>query len=706
VQYQQRGGYLMKVYSASEIRNIAIMGHSGCGKTSLMEAALHVTKVTNRMGRVEDGNTISDYDSEEVRRKASVSASVIPIEWNNSKINFIDTPGFFDFVGAAKEAISVSDAALIIVSAKSGVEVGTELAWENALELPRIFFVNGMDDEHADFFQVVADMREKFGHSVAPLQIPFAEGGKIVGYIDAFTGQAYKWNGAETIPCDTPADMVDAYEEHHAFLLEAIAETDETLMEKYFGNEDLTLEEKTRGLRTSIANGSLAPVLCGTATGKDMIGVAALLDMLTTLLPPAAELTRKVQVIKDGETIPLPCSEAGPVCAYVFKTISDPFVGRFSLFRVMSGAIKKDTPLYNTNHDVTEKFSQIFVLRGKDKIEVQEIKTGDIGAILKLDTTNTGDTLATKADPMKIPPLKMPEPLFSKAIVSKGKGDEDKVATSLGKLLAEDKTITLHINKETKQTILSGLGEAQLDVIVNRLKARYKLEVELIEPLIPYREMIKGRVSVQGKFKKQSGGSGQYGDVRMDFEPSGDLTSAYVFEETVVGGSVPKQYFPAVEKGIQDCVKAGPLAAYPVVGLKARLTDGSYHAVDSSELAFKMAAILAFRDGFMKAKPVLLEPIMKVVVTVPDEYTGDIMGDMNKRRGRILGMDKIGKKQAIQSEAPHAEMLKYATELRSLTQGRGSFTMEFDRYEEAPNEVQQKVIATRKKLLDEMRDKD
>jgi len=696
----------MRVYSADEIRNVAVMGHSGCGKTSLMEAMLHVTKVTTRMGRVDDGNTVSDYDSEEQRRKASISASVIPIEWNNSKINFMDTPGFFDFVGAVKETISVSDAALILVSAKSGVEVGTELAWENALELPRIIFVNGMDDENADFNKVVADMRDQFGHTVAPLQIPFSEGGKVVGYIDAFTGQAYKWNGAETTAVDTPSDMVSAYEEHHSSLLEAIAETDETLMEKYFGDEELTDEEKTRGLRNAIANGSLCPVLCGTATGKDMIGVAAMLDMLTTLVPPASELTRKIHVVKDGETIPLPCSAAGPVCAFVFKTISDPIVGRFSLFRVFSGVVKKDTPLYNTNHEVLEKFSQMFVMRGKERIEVQEIKEGDIGAILKLDTTNTGDTLATKADPMKVVPATLPESLFSRAIVSKGKGDEDKIATSLAKLLSEDKTITLHINKETKQTILSGVGEAQLDVVINRLKSRYKLDAELIEPLVPYREMIKTKVSVQGKFKKQSGGSGQYGDVRMDFEPSHDLTTPYVFEETVVGGSVPKQYFPAVEKGIQECVKAGPVAAYPVVGLKARLTDGSYHAVDSSELAFKMAAILAFRDGFMKAKPTLLEPIMKVIVTVPDDYTGDIMGDMNKRRGRILGMEKVGKKQAIQAEAPHSEMLKYAIELRSMTQGRGSFSMEFERYDEAPSDVQQKVIAARKKILEEMRDKD
>ena len=696
----------MKVYSADEIRNVAVMGHSGCGKTSLMEAMLHVTKVTSRMGRVEDGNTVSDYDPEEARRRASVSASVIPIEWNNTKLNFLDTPGFLDFVGAVKESLSVSDAALILVSAKSGIEVGTELAWEHAQELPRILFVNGMDDEHADFSKVVQDMRDKFGHSVAPLQIPFSEGSKVVGYIDAFTGKAYKWNGAETIPCDVPADMVSAYEEHHQFLLEAIAETDETLMEKFFGDEELTDEEKTRGLRLSIANGSLSPVLCGTATGKDMIGVAAMLDMLTALVPPASELTRKISVEKAGETVSLPCAESGAPCAFVFKTISDPSVGRISLFRVFSGVVKRDTPLYNTNHDNPEKFSTLFIVRGKDRIDVPEVKAGDIGAILKLDTTNTGDTLATKAEPYKIPPIKMPESLYSRAISSKGKGDEDKMSSSISRLLAEDKTLQFTINTETKQTIISGIGEAQLDVLVNRLRSRYKIEVELSTPLVPYREMIKGKASVQGKFKKQSGGSGQYGDVRMDFEPSGDLTTPYVFEETVVGGSVPRQYFPAVEKGIQECVKAGPVAAYPVVGLKARLTDGSYHAVDSSELAFKMAAILAFRDGFMKAKPTLLEPIMKVVVTVPEEYTGDIMGDMNKRRGRILGMEGVGKKQVIQAECPHSEMLKYAIELRSMTQGRGSFSMEFERYDEAPSDVQTKVIEARKKILEEMKDKD
>ncbi|MCL2386332.1 MAG: elongation factor G [Defluviitaleaceae bacterium] len=697
----------MKVYSANEIRNIAVMGHSGCGKTTLMEAALHVTKVTNRMGRTDDGNTVSDYDAEEIRRKVSVSSSLIPIEWKGSKINFIDTPGFFDFIGAAKEALSVSDAALILVSAKSGAEVGTELAWENADHKPRVFFVNGMDDEHADFYKVVADMREKFGHSVAPLQLPFAEGGKIVGYVDAFTGKAYKWNGADITPCDSvPSDMLEIYEKQHSVLLEAIAETCETLMEKYFEEGKLSEEEMTRGFKDAIKNGSLSPVLCGTATGKDAIGVASLLDMLSTLLPSAAELTPEITVTKGGATMTIPCAESGSVCAFVFKTISDPFVGRLSLFRVYSGTIKKDTPLFNSNKEEAEKIGQLVFLRGKNQIDATEIKAGDIGAIAKLAGTDTQDTLATKQAPFICPQIAFPESLLSRAVTSKGKGDEDKMASAFAKLLAEDKTLKFEINKETKQTVVSGIGDNQLDVLVNRLRTRYKIEVELAPPLIPYRETIKGKSDVKGKFVKQSGGGGQYGIVDMRFEPSGDISKAYIFEEVVVGGNVPKQYFPAVEKGVQDSVKAGPVAAYPVVGVKAVLYDGKYHAVDSSELAFKMAARIAFQDGFMQAKPILLEPIMKVTVTVPDNYTGDIMGDMNKRRGRVQGQEAVGKKSAIIAEVPLAEMQKYPIDLRSMTQGRGSFSMSFERYDEAPSDVQQKVIAARKKELEAMREKE
>ncbi|MDR0272548.1 MAG: elongation factor G [Clostridiales bacterium] len=691
----------MKVYSANEIRNIAVMGHSGCGKTTLMEAALHVTKVTSRMGRTEDGNTASDYDAEEIRRKVSVSASMIPIEWKNSKINFMDTPGYFDFVGAAKEALHVADAVLILANAKSGIEVGTELAWESSQNKARVIFINGMDDEHADFFRVVNDMKSMFGTGIAPLMLPFKEGEKLAGYVETLTGKAFKFEGGA---CDVPADMASVQEENHAALVEAIAETDEELMEIFFESGTLSPEEMTKGLRIGIANGSITPVLCGVAT--KMVGVEKLLDMLVTELPPASELTKEITADKNGEQVKLACDASGPVCAFVFKTISDPFVGPLSLFRVYSGTVKKDTPLFNSNKEAPEKAGHMFIMRGKDQLEASEIKAGDIGAIAKLSDTNTQDTLATKAAPFKCAPIEFPESLLAMAVSAKSKGDADKLSDTIKKLLAEDKTLKFLINKETKQTVIHAIGDGQLDVLVNRLKTRYKMEVELKTPLVPYRETIKGKSDVKGKFVKQSGGGGQYGIVDMKFEPLGDIAKAYVFEEVVVGGNVPKQYFPAVDKGLQESVQAGPVAAYPVVGVKAILYDGKYHAVDSSELAFKMAAKIAFKDGFLAAKPTILEPVMKVTVNVPENYTGDIMGDMNKRRGRILGMDKVGKKQVINAEAPHSEMLKYAIDLRSMTQGRGSFAMEFERYDEAPADVQQKVVAARKLELEAMREKE
>ena len=691
----------MKVYSANEIRNIAVMGHSGCGKTTLMEAALHATKVTSRMGRVEDGNTVSDYDAEEIRRKVSVSASIIPIEWKNSKINFMDTPGYFDFVGAAREALHAADAVLILADAKSGIEVGTELAWESAQDKARVIFINGMDDEHADFFRVVDDMKSQLGGGVTPLQLPFKEGGHLVGYIKTLTGKAYKFDGTQ---CEVPAGMEDVYEKYHHDLMESIAESDEELLNKFLETDELSPDELSKGMKIAIGAGSLTPVLCGVATKS--IGVTTLLDMLHLDLPTAAELCKEIKVDRNGEEVSLVCDASGSVCAFVFKTISDPFVGRLSVFRVYSGTIKKDTPLFNSNKEVPEKVNQLFVMRGKQQIEVSELRAGDIGAIAKLAETSTQHTLATKSAPFKCAPIEFPESLYAMAVSSKGRGDEDKLSSSIKKLLSEDKTLKFVINKETKQTVLYAVGDGQLDVLVNRLKVRDKMEVELKTPLVPYRETINGKSDVKGKFVKQSGGGGQYGIVDMKFEPSGDREKAYIFEEVVVGGNVPKQYFPAVDKGLAESVKAGPVAAYPVVGVKAILYDGKYHAVDSSELAFKMAAKTAFKDGFMQAKPTILEPIMKVTVTVPENYTGDIMGDMNKRRGRILGMDKEGKKQVISAEAPHSEMLKYAIDLRSITQGRGAFSMEFERYDEAPSDVQQKVIAARKKELEAMKDKE
>ena len=653
----------MKVYSSNEIRNVAILGHSGCGKTTLSEAILSEAGVTSRMGRVEDGNTVSDYDAEEARRGVSINMAMVPVEWKGTKINFIDTPGYFDFAGDVKQALAAADAALILVSAKSGIEVGTEIAWEYAteLKLPRILFVNGMDDENADFSKVLGQMQEMFGTSV-----------------------------------------VDMNERDS--LTEAASETDEALMEKFFNDEPLTEEELQRGIKGGIAAASLSPVLSGTAVKKE--GVADLLDMLVNYVPPASEIRPEIEVEGPAGPLTLKCSNDETLAAFVFKTIADPYVGRLSLFRVFSGVVKRDTPLYNSKREITEKAGHLYVMRGKDQIEVSEIRAGDIGAIAKLTNTATQDTLCLKEKALKVKEIDFPVSLLTLAIVPKGKGDEDKISGAFSRLLEEDKTIKFEINKETKQAVVSGVGDNQLDVLVNRLKSRYKIEIELTTPLVPYREMIKSKVRVQGKHKKQSGGRGQFGDVHIEFEPSNDLQSAYIFEEKIFGGSVPKAYFPAVEKGLQECVQAGPQAAFPVVGLKATLVDGSYHDVDSSELAFKLATSIAFKEGFMKANPTILEPIAKIEVTVPDDYTGDIMGDMNKRRGRIMGMEKVAGKQVISAEAPMAEMLRYATDLRSMTQGRGRFTMLFERYDEAPTEIKSKVIETRKRELEALRDKE
>ena len=689
----------MKVYSADNIRNVVVLGHSGSGKTTLMEAALNVTGVTSRMGKVDEGNTVSDYEAEEIRRRVSINASMIPIEWNDCKINFIDTPGFFDFAGEVKQALAVADLALILVSAKSGIEVGTEKAWEMATEagIPKMIFLNNMDDENADFDKVVESMKELFGKSIAPLQVPYKENGKFTGFVNAIKKEGRKFDASgQTQNGPIPAGMEDQVELMHSMIVEAVAETDEALMEKFFDDEPFTVDEIENGVKAGLLDSSVTPVFCGSAT--QTMGVRVLMDSIIRFAHGPNDFRPESKGInpKDNSEIIFKCADGSAFSAYVFKTIADPYVGRLSLIKVMSGVLKKDLQLYNSKKDSTEKCGQISVMRGKEQISVTEINAGDIGAIAKLSSAETMDTLCTKENPIQYPDIVLPPSLMSMAVAPKTKGDEDKISQAFSKLLDEDKTLRFEVNPETKQSIVYGVGDSHLDVLVNKLKNKYKLEIELTDPIVPLREMIKGKIRVQGKYKKQSGGSGQYGDVHMEFEPSGDLTKDYVFEEKIFGGSVPRQYFPAVEKGIQECVKTGPLAGYPVVGLKAILVDGSYHAVDSSELAFKLAASLAFKDGFMKSKPTLLEPIAKVVVTVPDDYTGDVMGDMNKRRGRILGMEKNGVKQAIAAEVPMMEMFKYPTDLRSMTQGRGEFTMEFERYDEAPKDVQDKIVAQRK----------
>ncbi|MCL2618125.1 MAG: elongation factor G [Defluviitaleaceae bacterium] len=693
----------MKCYSASQIRNVAVLGHSGCGKTSLVEAFLHVSGVTSRLGKVDDGNTVSDYDAEEVRRKVSVSGSIIPVEWNGGKINFIDTPGYFDFAGQVREALSVADMLLIVVSAKSGVEVGSEIAWDYAEEmgLPRLIFINGMDDEHADLDKVVEELKEKFGKSIAPMQIPIKEGGKFVGYINVVKKAGRKFDGTKTKECEIPAELTDELETIRLMVEEAVAETDDALMEKFFAEEHFSVDEVYTGIQNGLAAHMVTPVLCGSAT-TSLGSVSGLLDAIVNSSPPTEKLrksTKATDTRTDAE-VDVACSESDPLALFVFKTISDPYVGRLTIFKVMSGILKKDAQLFNVNKETEEKASTLYVLRGKEQIEVSELRAGDIGALAKLQNAGTSHSLCAKSRPLRFEPVKYPAALLSMAMLPKNKGDEDKIGQAMGKLMEEDRTLKFAVNAVTKQSVVSALGDNQLDVLVNKLRNRHKLEVNLIVPTIQYREMIKGKVKVQGRHKKQSGGRGQFGDVHMEFEPSGDLTKPYVFEEKIFGGAVPKNFFPAIEKGIQECVLAGPLAAYPVVGIKATLVDGSYHDVDSSEMAFKLAAIIAFKEAFLKAKPTILEPIAKIVVTVPDDYTGDVMGDMNKRRGRVLGMEKAGRKTNISAEAPMAEMFKYTTDLRSMTQGRGSFTMEFDRYEEAPAEAQTKIVESRKKELE------
>ncbi len=691
--------FFMRSYSSKEIRNVAILGHSGCGKTTIAEAALHVSGATKRFGRIEEGNTISDYDPEEIKRKVSINASVIPVEWLDNKINFIDTPGYFDFVGEVKQALSVADLALIVVNAKSGIEVGTELVWEYAekMNIPKMVFVNGMDDENANFDEVVESMKQVFGKSIAPLQVPFYDNGKFKGFVNAIRKEARGFFNGMVEPCPMPDGLEDSVDLMRNMIEEAVAETSDELMEKFFDEIEFTVDEIHEGLRIGIVDGTVTPVLCGAANST--IGIRVLLNSINKFLPPTNVVNATSIALnpKTDEEVEINCDDEDPVSAFVFKTIADPYVGRLSLFKVCSGVIKKDSMIKNVNKNFAEKISSLYIIRGKEQMPVQMLRAGDIGAIAKLQNTSTCDTLCASERPVMFRPVEYPKSLFSKAVKTKTKGDEDKISQAVAKLIEEDKTLNFKVNSETKQSLIYGIGDTHLDVFVSKLKNKYKIDIELEEPIVAYREKIKGSVEVRGKYKKQSGGHGQYGDVLMKFEPADDLSIPYVFEEKIFGGAVPKQYFPAVEKGIQECVKSGPLASYPVIGIKATLLDGSYHPVDSSEMAFKTATSMAFKDGFMQAKPTILEPIAKVEVLVPDAYTGDIMGDINKRRGRILGMDKQGNKQKITAEVPMAEMNNYSIDLRSMTQGRGSFDMEFIRYEETPNDVQKKVIDKRKK---------
>ncbi len=686
----------MKNYAANRVRNVVLLGHSGSGKTTYSEAALYYSGATKRFGKVEDGNTTSDYEAEEIRRKVSINTSIIPVEWQDTKINFLDTPGYFDFAAEVKLAMNVADTAMIMVSAKSGVEVGTEKAWEycEEMHLPRMIFINQMDDENADFEKTLAELRKNFGKAVAPLQIPFDdENGNFVGFINVIKRDARKKVDGKLQKCAMPEDKKDQVELLRSMVVEVAAESSEELMEKFFNDEELTEEEIYDGLLAGISSQSVAPVLCGAATLG--YGVKLMMNTIVRFTPPAAEAKANFHAFHDGKDVVFCSTDDERFSAYVFKTIADPYIGRLNLFRVMTGKLDTTMSIYNEEKDTVEKVSHLYVIRGKEQIEVDELHSGDIGALAKLSNTSTQDTLSLKDANIIIPKINLPGSVLCMAIQPKGKGDEDKLSAALAKIREEDPTIKMEVHAETKQTLVYGVGEQQLDVMVNKLKNKYKIEVELLDPIVPYRETIKAKASVRGRYKKQSGGHGQFGDVVMEFEPSYDTTTQYVFEEKIFGGSVPKQYFPAVEKGLQECVQSGVLAGYPVVGLKATLTDGSYHPVDSSEMAFKMATSVAFKEGIPQAKPVILEPIEHVEVLIPDKYMGDIMGDITKRRGRILSMDAVGMKKCIVAEVPTAEMHKYATDLRSMTQSRGEYRHRFERYEEAPMDVQKRIIEAR-----------
>ncbi len=683
----------MKTYSADKIRNVALLGHSSSGKTTLTEAVLFATGVTKRQGRVEDGNTVSDFDKEEIARKVSIGTTVIPVEWKDTKFNLLDTPGYFDFIGEMYGAKRASEGSVLLVDASSGIEVGTEKAWKNLEKYvtPRIIFLNKMDKEEVNFENLLSNLKEEFGDKIIPFALPIGVSSSFKGFVSVIDEKAYEYNGTQRKEVELTDDQKVEIDSIRESLMEKIAETDEELMEKYFEGEAFTEAEISKGLRLAVAQGDLVPLVVGCA--EKAIGVDFLLEVIERYIPSPKEIG-SVKGLKDDKEVERKIDPSEPFSAVVFKTIIDPFVGKLTLFKVISGKITKDMELYNSTKDKQEKLGGLFVLRGKNQIEVSEIQAGDIGATSKLNFTRTGDTLCAKNNPTLYEEIKYPQPTLFLAVEPKAKGDEEKIGTSLQRLTDEDPTFIAQRNAETKQLLIGGQGNMQLTVIVDKLKNAFGVDVNLTNPKIAYRETIKGTASVQGKHKKQSGGAGQYGDVHIRFEP---CEEKFVFAEEVFGGAVPRNYFPAVEKGLIDSLEHGVLAGYPVVNLKAILFDGSYHPVDSNEMAFKIAASLAFKKGMEAAKPILLEPIMKYEISIPEDYMGDVMGDMNKRRGRILGMEQQDDgTQKVTAEAPHSEMFEYAIDLRAMTQARGSFTMEFIRYEEVPANIAEKIIAEAK----------
>ena len=685
------------MYTVNAIRNICLLGHSGSGKSALAESLLYMTGAIDRIGKNADGNTVCDYDPEEIRRNISISTAVVPLEYKNHKINILDTPGAFDFSGAAMEALRAADAAILVCSAKDGITVGFEKAWKYCedRDMPRFIYISKVDEDNSDYNATFEALREKYGNKIAPVVVPIWDGSKkVTGIIDVLNKRAYEMQKLKRVEINVPADKESVIEEFNDALKEAVAETDEALMDRFFEGDDFTYAEMINGLHQGVAELSLFPVLCG--SGMTCLGSLMLMDHIISLLPNPEQGNYHKATTADGKTEEFVVSAGGVPSAFVWKTVSDQY-GKYSYIKVLSGEINSDTTLVNSRTGETEKLGRLYSMCGKKATEVKALSCGDIGAIGKMDKVKTGDTLC---DPRKVVSLKQipyAEPCYSMAIAPKTKGQEEKVGTGLNRLNEEDPSFSLYANPETKQLVISGSGDQQLDVIVARLKSRFGVEAVLSPAKVAYREKIKKKVEAHGRHKKQTGGSGQFGDVWVRFEPQ-EEQDELIFAEEVFGGSVPRNFYPAVEKGIQEAVQKGPLAGYPMVNLKAVLYDGSYHPVDSNEMAFRLAAILAFKEAMPNAMPTLLEPIGTLQVTIPDSYMGDVIGDLNKRRGRVMGMNPNSDGDTVvEAEVPMAEMSSYAIDLRAMTQARGSFTLKFERYEEVPKANQAKIIEEAKK---------
>ena len=689
----------MKKYGTDFLRNVALVGHGGAGKTSLAEAMLFVAKGINRLGKVDDGTTVMDFDPEETRRQISINTSLAPVEWKEHKINVLDTPGYFDFVGDVVAALTVADSALVVVCASSGVEVGTEKSWDylEQVGLPRTIFMNKMERENANFEKVVAELCDHFGPKIVPIQLPIGEAETFSGVVDLVKMKAYVKDGNALKEAPIPADMEAAVEVAREEMIEAASVADDELMMKYLEGEQLTDKEVEQAVRLGTQTGEMVPILVGSA--QSTFGIEQLLNHLVQGMPSPAHRAI-VGTDASGQEVTIK-TEDKDLSALVYKTMADPYVGKLTLFRVFSGTIRSDSSAFNVRTGKDERIGQLFVIKGKDQIAVSEIGPGDLGAVAKLQDTTTNDTLSSKEKKVAIKPIAFPKPTMTMAVQPKTKGDEDKIGSGLARLSEEDPTFTVEKSFQTGQNLISGMGDLHLEVMSSRLHKKFGVEVELDTPIVPYRETIRGRAKVEGKHKKQSGGRGQFGHVWLELSPGDpEHEDRLEFVDDIFGGAVPRQYIPAVEKGLREILDDGPLAGYPVENIRVSLYDGSYHAVDSSEMAFKIAAGMAFKKGFLDSNPVLLEPIMSVEITVPEAFMGDVMGDMNKKRGRILGMEPHGGMQVIRTQVPMAEMFKYAIDLRSMTQGRGSFTSEFSHYEEVPAQIAEQIIAESKKKED------